>query len=613
MHMRVLTNRTRVSLAARRRTRFALAASVLPMVLCAAAILWAQNPGSDEIHVSSRPYTPPAQTVLQVKTQLVEVGVVVRDAKGHTVPGLKQGDFQILDNGKPQNISTFSIEKFTAATDTEPVQPSGTAPSATPAVPPATARPPRFVAIYFDDIDTEAGDMDRAKVAASGLAKNGVEAGDQIGIFTGSGTVTSEFTSDASKILEAIGRVTQHPRMPVNGFPGCPKVTPYQAYLIVNHLDPTMYQQVITEAIPCVCEGQEDDPQCAKTAQQAVDSKAQTTWDAATQVSQTTLFTLKQIVNYLSQRPGERVLVVASSGYLVGDESDTVQEAVISLALHQGVVINSLDLKGLYAEGPGGGVDGLKEINKNTQSESPYLDAYDSITRGQRLSFQTASLADLATGTGGTFFHNRNDLGAGFLRLADAPEVAYLLAFSPENLKPDGKYHKLKVALNGQSYPFVLARPGYFAPTKESEKAAATAAPTPQEKREKELFTSDAPTDVPDEITAESGRDKSGQPILWVGIHIDMKKLQFQKQKDRSVQTLTFLMALLDEKGNFVTGKEGAMNLALKDATLDHLMVTGLNAKLFLDAPPGVYQLRAVTQEAIEGKMTAMTTSVEIK
>ena len=119
------------------------------MVLCAAAILWAQSPGPDEIRVSSRPYTPPPQTVLQVKTQLVEVGIVVRDAKGHTVPGLKQSNFQILDNGKPQNISTFSVEKFTAATDTEPAQPSGTPPSATLAAPSTTARPPRFATANY--------------------------------------------------------------------------------------------------------------------------------------------------------------------------------------------------------------------------------------------------------------------------------------------------------------------------------------------------------------------------------------------------------------------------------------------------------------------------------
>ncbi len=347
---------------------------------------------------------------------------------------------------------------------------------------------------------------------------------------------------------------------------------------------------------------------------ETITAKSEQTWDLARDTSQLTLASLRGVVQFLGQMPGERILVVASPGYLNGgDILGLAQDSIISLALHSGVVINSLDVKGLYAEGPGGGVEGVKEINKDTAYESPYLLMYDSVIRGQRLAADAASMDDLSSSTGGTFFHNRNDLGAGFHRLADAPEVAYLLSFSPENLKPDGRYHKLKVELNGQSYPFVLARPGYFAPTKESEKAAATAPPTSQEKLDKELFASDAPTDAPDEITAESGRDKSGQPILWVGIHIDIKKLEFQKQKDRSVQKLTFLMALLDEKGNFVTGKEGAMNLALKDGTLDHLMLNGLNAKLFLDAPPGVYQLRAVTQEAIEGKMTATTSSVEIK
>jgi len=70
----------------------------------------------------------------------------------------------------------------------------------------------------------------------------------------------------------------------------------------------------------------------------------------------------------------------------------------------------------------------------------------------------------------------------------------------------------------------VLARPGYFAPKKESEKAAATAAPTPREKLATELFASDAPTDVPDEITAESAATSLASRSCGVGIHIDVKK-----------------------------------------------------------------------------------------
>ena len=237
----------------RRHNRWAFVGSILPVLFCAAALLWAQNPGADEIRVSSHAYVPPASTVLRVNSQLVDVAVVVRDNKGQAVGGLQQQNFRILDNGKPQNISAFLVEKFAPA-GTEPTS-EPPPPNASIALPPAAApRPARYVALYFDDIDTEAGDMDRAKVAAAELAKHGVESGDQIAVFTGSGTVTADFTNDPSKILEAIGHVTQHPRMPVNGFPGCPKITPYQAYLIVNHLDPTAYDQVVADAKKCQCD-----------------------------------------------------------------------------------------------------------------------------------------------------------------------------------------------------------------------------------------------------------------------------------------------------------------------------------------------------------------------
>ncbi len=50
-------------------------------------------------------------------------------------------------------------------------------------------------------------------------------------------------------------------------------------------------------------------------------------------------------------------------------------------------------------------------------------------------------LAELADGTGGTFFQNSNDLDAGFKRIAAAPEYIYMLGFSPQNLKTDGSFH----------------------------------------------------------------------------------------------------------------------------------------------------------------------------
>jgi len=55
------------------------------------------------------------------------------------------------------------------------------------------------------------------------------------------------------------------------------------------------------------------------------------------------------------------------------------------------------------------------------------------------------------------------------------------------------------------------------------------------------------------------------------------------------------------------------MNLALKDATLDHLMVTGLNANALSRSPSRHLPVARGHAGGIEGKMTATTSSVEIK
>ena len=63
-------------------------------VLAAAIALFAQGP-------------EPSGVTIRTTTTLVQVGVVVRDAKGKPVVGLKKEDFEILDNGKPQPIAVF--------------------------------------------------------------------------------------------------------------------------------------------------------------------------------------------------------------------------------------------------------------------------------------------------------------------------------------------------------------------------------------------------------------------------------------------------------------------------------------------------------------------------
>ena len=83
--------------------------------------------------------------------------------------------------------------------------------------------------------------------------------------------------------------------------------------------------------------------------------------------------------------------------------------------------------------------------------------------RRNSMSLNEDVMAELAHGTGGTYFHNSNDLEGGFKQLTAAPEYLYVLEFSIRDVKQDGRYHRLKVKTD-QKGLIVQSRDGYFAP-----------------------------------------------------------------------------------------------------------------------------------------------------
>src|ERR1035441_6372924 len=81
--------------------------------------------------------TPQPPVTLRVNTQLVQVSIVVRDSHGDLVADLKQGDFELYDHGKRQEIRVFAVEDYRTP---QPANSRLPAP-ATPAAPVAPAVP----------------------------------------------------------------------------------------------------------------------------------------------------------------------------------------------------------------------------------------------------------------------------------------------------------------------------------------------------------------------------------------------------------------------------------------------------------------------------------------
>jgi hypothetical protein len=269
------------------------------------------------------------------------------------------------------------------------------------------------------------------------------------------------------------------------------------------------------------------------------------------------------------------------------------------------VIINALDAKGLVADVLGRDDEGRPvPIPPQALNMLALFDQFKSDNR----EYQNDPLAILAQGTGGKFYHNRNDLDVGLREMIIAPDVSYLLTFSPVNLRANGSSHSIKVKLPNSHGVKVEARRGYMAPS-----PIPSDAEKKQRRLDKAVLADDNSTVLPAQVSTAPGISADGSPTLKITIHVDVSKLPYQTQGDRKVDRLIFITALFDEQNHFLSGVQGVMDLRLKKDTLATISSTGLDAKLSMQAPPGNYRLRQVVEEVGDGRITAISRTVPIQ
>src|SRR5215510_5107410 len=66
-----------------------------------------------DLHQSQASQNRPGQDQpIRVKTELINLRAVVTDKRGQSITDLKKEDFELMENGKPQEVSFFSIVKI---------------------------------------------------------------------------------------------------------------------------------------------------------------------------------------------------------------------------------------------------------------------------------------------------------------------------------------------------------------------------------------------------------------------------------------------------------------------------------------------------------------------
>ncbi len=574
-------------------------AMLLCMALAASAAIAKQRPlqpaktASPKPQIVTRP--APLPFSFQVERNLVLVRVVVRDKQGHVVENLRKGDFRLFDNGKLQQILQFSVKRHSA-------RPAASASAQKPAVRPETAlapwRPAHFLALYFDDVHMHAGSIMRVRLAVDHYLASTLAPSDRVGLFTASGRDSIGFTQNVHRVEAALARMTPQSIVPVQYNP-CPRIYQYQAYLIVDRRDSNALEEATQEALLCRYGG---DTRFLNQAANDAKAAAFTVLNNSQTQADYSLRGLGELVRRMSALPGQRTIALISPGFLIQALRFQL-ESIVDQALRSNITINTLDSRGLATEVPFDNVSQQTIIIPNR----PDLMGQKAIIKLNEFSYEADVMRDLARGTGGVYFHNNNDLAEGFREVSSMAPTYYLLAFSPNDLKPNGSFHRIKVRIRNGKDLLIEARRGYFAPRRPQNTTQAANAQIRQA-----VFSPAEILQLPIEVHTQFFKSDPLSARLAVLTHLDLQPLNFIQKDGRNWNKLAFVTAVFDRNGRCVAAKEKLVTLRLLDGVLGQLRQSGITVRSTFNVPPGSYVVRQVVRDEDAGEISGVNRTIRI-
>jgi len=548
--------------------------------------------------------------VVRISTELVQTDVMVFNKEGHFIDGLKKEDFELRIDGQSKPIDFF--ERITAGSANEESQLAAARgssnrtnnPGATAPVPLDRGRPIFF---YLDDLHMDLGSLKAAKKVINEFIDNQMAQNDEVAISSASGQIgfLQQMTDNKAVLHAAVERMKVRPSVRDMDRP---PMTEYQALQIErNDRDTTDYfvEQVMADNF-----GMKRD-----VAEGIVHSRARMMSQQGEVATMATMSGLDGTIRSANKLPGRKLLFLISGGFFLNSLEGSMSrvQRITSLAARSGVVIYSIDARGLAT--------GLPDASMET--------AFDLTGRLQRSSLgEVAASQDgmnaLAVDTGGRATFNTNALGTGLKQALKETSSYYLLAWKPEGetQHASSKFHRIEVKVIGRPELVVHVRRGFFdvepeLPTAKSSKPKQPEGDkpaAPEQLANSELQQKLGGTfperaiPISLDLTYVNAPDKRW--VLTTLLEVPSAFLTFETVAGKQVATLEVAGIFFNDRGQI----GGSFNKTLPLETRPDYVSAGgsvrYSFRLYL--APGLYQVRVGAREPKTGRIGTAFDWIEI-
>lgn len=393
--------------------------------------------------------------LFKANARAVLVDVVVTDSHGDPVSGLRQQDFKLTENGKPESVVFFEEHKGGAPVPIEiPKMPPNVF-SNVPLAPQADA----LNVLLLDALNTPEADQSYVRAQVLEFLK-AMKPGTPLAVFslTSDLRLAQGFTGSPSTLMASLENKK-------NGV--WPETT---AFSHSTSDDMEDRHQVLKKKMML---GGRSDAGVDAMEQHQQNEKAH----QAVQRAAITAEALENLARYLARIPGRKNLIWFASRFPMsffpvanGNGALPVGRKTGGLAPAENVRLQSAELKetadlltvsrvAIYPVGARG-------VETTISSQAQEWNA-GSAGEGERLeraeiADNFATMGELASETGGERISGTNDLSKAIARVIDNGSHFYTLSYTPSNPKMDGQFRSIEVRIPEMKYTLAY-RKGYYA------------------------------------------------------------------------------------------------------------------------------------------------------
>jgi VWFA-related protein len=526
---------------------------------------------------------PPSAPTFRSTVNLVLVDVVVRDKKGAIVTGLNRDDFELIEDGKAQQILTFAFEQIEGTT--QPIDrgsllagSSGAVPRVSaPAAATVTATPAapltsedvaghRLLTLLFDTSSMQPEDVQKATDEAIKWVDEKMTPADLVAVATigSSLQVLSDFTSSKEQVHAVL-----------------------QAF---SAADGTAFAAVDagTSATDEAAANATDDTTTTDVSAQELD----------TFNNDVRLRALKTLAEALAPIQQKKAILYFSSGMQRNGTDNQVElRAAVNAAVRANVAIYPVDSRGLQAIVPGG------SARQGSRGGIGAFNGSAVTNQFTQLAAQQETLTTLASDTGGTAFLDSNDFGEAFGKVTKDISSYYILGYASTNPDRDGRYRRINVRLKKGDVK-VEAREGYYA----DRDFTHTAKGDREVQLQEQLSMQIPATDVPLFLTA--GWFRLAADRYYVPVSIAVPGSAVPPPKAQEKVTLDVAGFIRDERNAPVGRIRDTMTVPL--ASADGLGARQVLYQTGVTLPPGRFSLKVVVRENATGKMGTFESKITV-